>query len=265
MTTAIWDNQPVTTVAIVQARMTSSRLPGKVLEPLAGAPMLIRQLERVARSQRLDHIVVATSTDSSDDQVVATVEAAGYAVVRGDLTDVLTRYLQALNAYPASTVVRITADCPLISPAVIDLVIDTFVTTEADYCSNTLQPTYPDGLDVEVVRAEVLREVADLATDPPEREHVTLGIYRRPERYQVVNMADSSDHSALRWTVDLPDDLSFVRAVYEHLYPQNPEFEYEDVLALLERHPELHRTSAAAVRNAALQGLSTGAMHVNTD
>lgn len=245
-------------VAIVQARMTSTRLPGKVLADIEGEPMILRQLERVSRAASLDAIVVATSEDPSDDELVAVVGEAGYQVVRGSLDDVLDRFVAAMEATGAGTIVRITADCPLHSPAVIDEVIASFLVSGADYASNTMDPTYPDGVDVEVVKAAVLQEVAGIATDPPEREHVTLGVYRRPERYRIHSVQGEQDLSDLRWTVDTPEDLAFVREVYARLLPDA--FELDDVLALLEAEPSLSRTSADSKRNAALDGIDTGVM-----
>lgn len=249
------------TWAIVQARSTSTRLPGKVLRPLAGEPMVLRQLERIGRATNLDGIIVATSEDPSDDELAITLADAGYDYVRGPLDDVLARFIMALDEYQPDVVVRLTADCPLISPTVIDLVVERFHSGTADYVSNTMQPTYPDGLDVEVTTASALREVAEVSTDAHEREHVTLGIYRRTDRFIIENVADPAgrDNSHLRWTVDNPDDLDFVTEVYRELLPV--EFDYEDVLTLLAKRPELTRTSADAPRNAALDGVDTGAMH----
>ncbi|HEY7822477.1 MAG TPA: NTP transferase domain-containing protein, partial [Acidimicrobiia bacterium] len=148
------DQRPL---AIVQARMSSSRLPGKVMLDLAGKPLIIRQLERITRAQRLSGIVIATSTDPSDDPLAELLTRDGYEVVRGSLDDVLGRFVQVLDEYRPTTIARITADCPLISPTVIDQVVEAFSSADVDYCSNTLVPTYPDGLDVEIVRADVLR------------------------------------------------------------------------------------------------------------
>lgn len=250
------------TVAIVQARTTSSRLPGKVLLPVKGKPMLVRQLERVCRAESLDEVVVATSTDSTDDDIEAVADALGIRVVRGPLDDVLARYVLAADVTDAEVTVRITADCPLISPYVIDQVVGTFHFSDFDYVSNTLTPTYPDGLDVEVTTAQVLRRVSQLSDDKAEREHVTLGVYRRPEEFALGNFVDPSgfDRSTLRWTVDEAEDLEFVRTIYAHLYPVNPAFDYRDVLDLLKENPPLHRTVQDAPRNAALEGLNTGAM-----
>ncbi len=248
------------TLAILQARMSSTRMPGKVLAPLAGKPAIIRQLERIQRATTLDGIVVATSTDPSDDELVEVLREADIDVVRGSLDDVLARFIVAMDDYPSQAIVRLTADCPLTSPAVIDRVVDHFWATEADYASNTMRPTYPDGLDVEVVKAKVLRQVAAEATDPPEREHVTLGVYRRPDRYRIENVAGESDLSHLRWTVDTPEDYRFVSQVYETLYLRNPSFDVNEILGYLAQHPERSRTTADAERNAALKGLATGAM-----
>ena len=250
----------MSTLAILQARMTSTRLPGKVLMPILGQPMIARQIERLRRAQGFDRLVVATTTDASDDALVAVVEGLGVPVIRGEMDDVLVRFVRALDAFDPDTVVRLTADCPLASPRVIDRVIAEFNSRGLDYLSNTLQPTYPDGLDVEVVRAEVLRKVAAASTDPHEREHVTLGVYRHPELFTVGNVAGDVDLSDLRWTVDNAEDLDFVRSVYTRLYPGDPEFDIDAILELLRAEPSLSRTSLDAVRNAALEGLETGAM-----
>ena len=224
--------------------------------------MILRQLERMHRAQTLDLIVVATSDDPSDDDLAEIIIDAGYDVVRGPLDDVLARFIRVIDEYQPDVVVRMTADCPLISPGVIDDVVRAFDLSDADYVSNTMVPTYPDGLDVEVVSARVLREVARASTDPDEREHVTLGVYRRADQFVVTNVTDpiGDDHSNLRWTVDSADDFAFVSQVYEGLLAVNPTFEYSDVLEFLGRNPKLMRTNADAPRNAALDGLDTGVM-----
>ncbi len=257
----------MTILAVVQARMTSTRFPGKVLAPLLGEPMVLRQLERVCRAELIEDLIIATSTDPSDDPLVEVLESAGYSVFRGSLNDVLDRFIGAIDDFESRTgrtvdvVIRLTADCPLASPAVIDEVIRAFQTSETDYLSNTMTPSYPDGLDVEVVKVDVLREVASAATDPYEREHVTLGVYRRDKSYAIGNHADSSSNSELRWTVDTPEDLAFVSQVFAELHPHNSEFEYSDVLDYLRRHPERSRTTRDAARNEALRGIDTGAMN----
>lgn len=248
-------------MAVLQARMSSTRLPGKVMRPLLGEPMLGRQIERIRRAQRVDSLVVATSTDPADDVIAEYVAGLGLPVIRGPLDDVLARFIQVIDELEPDVVVRLTADCPLTSPRVIDAVIEQFLSADADYCSNTLEPTYPDGLDVEVVRPSALRAVAAVSADVAEHEHVTLGVYRRPEQFVLSSVTSERDLSQLRWTVDTPEDFAFVEQVYDALYEQDPQFDVDEILHLLEEHPALARTSADEVRNAALIGLDTGAMH----
>lgn len=255
------------TLTIVQARMTSTRLPGKVLAPLAGAPMIIRQLERIQRAQTLDDIVVATSEDASDDELVRVLQAAGVQVTRGPLDDVLARYIKVIALHQPDVVVRLTGDCPLTCPSVIDLVVRRFHDSAADYVSNTMRPTFPDGLDVEVIDPKALHQVAEESIDVNEREHVTLGVYRHPGKFVIENLIDPEgrDNAHLRWTVDNEGDLEFVTAVYDHLWATNPKFDYADILKFIEGNPAIARTAADAPRNAALDGLDTGAMRHGGD
>jgi len=221
-------------LGVIQARMSSSRLPGKVLAEVAGVPMLGRQVERLRRSRRLDRLMLATSTDPSDEPVAAYAEEIGLTLVRGPLADVLARFALALEAWPqATTVVRLTADCPLTDWRVLDAVIDRLGETGVDYVSNVApERTFPHGLDVEVMRADVLRQAAAEADDPYEREHVTPFIYRRPDRFRIDGLTRTPSLAHLRWTVDYPADLDFVRHVYGALHHANPDFTTEDVAAL---------------------------------
>jgi spore coat polysaccharide biosynthesis protein SpsF len=221
-------------LAILQARMSSSRLPGKVMAPVLGEPMIGRQVERLRRSARIDKLMVATSTDTSDDALAAYCEGLGLEVFRGALDDVLGRYCAALARHPEATaVVRLTADCPLADPGLIDKVIAQHHEAGADYTSNTLgSRTYPHGLDAEVIRPDVLADANERTVDPYEREHVTPYIYRRPERYRLAGVARHDSLAKLRWTVDTPADLAFVRDVYAKLYPFDPEFTSDAVVAL---------------------------------
>ncbi len=255
------------TLAIVQARMTSTRLPGKVLAPLVGAPMIVRQIERIQRAAALDEIVVATSEDASDDELVGVLQPAGVQVTRGPLDDVLGRFIKAIELYQPDVVVRLTGDCPLACPSVIDLVVGKFHDSAADYVSNTMRPTFPDGLDVEVTDPKALRDVAEQSADVHEREHVTLGVYRHPEKFVIENVTDPKgrDKSHLRWTLDNEGDLDFVTAVYDHLWTTNSKFDYAEILKFTEENPAMGRTAADAARNAALDGLETGAMQHGGD
>jgi len=211
--------------------------------------MILRQIERLQRSRRIDRLVLATSVDDSDDPLAALVEGAGLDVHRGSLDDVLDRFITAATVYEPAWVVRLTGDCPLADPKLIDQVIEATVNAFSDYGSNTIEPTYPDGLDVEVIRYQVLKDIWRAGGSSAEREHVTLGIYRHPECYRLLSFKNESDLSALRWTVDELPDFLFVERVYAELYPSNPSFETGDVLALLSNHPELVALNAYIRRN----------------
>jgi spore coat polysaccharide biosynthesis protein SpsF len=240
-------------LAILQARTTSSRLPDKVLKPLLGVPMLLRQIERVRRSRHIDRLVVATSDDSSDDAIAALCGRDGIDCFRGSLADVLDRFYQAaLRLHPPS-IVRLTGDCPLADPAVIDKVIDFYRDGRYDYASNAVEPTFPDGLDVEVFSFDALETAWRETGRGAEREHVTLYIYRHPDRFRIGHFKMEPDLSRLRWTVDEPADFEFVTAVYEALYPANPAFTMEHVLAYLERRPDLAGLNSTIARNEGLR------------
>lgn len=223
---------------IVQARMTSTRLPGKVLLPLAGEPMLARLIERLRRVRRANGIVVATTTNATDDPIAALCAQLGVPCHRGSEQDVLSRYADAARLYGADVVVRITADCPLIDPALIDQLIETYEEGDSDYVSNMLPPTWPYGMAVEVFSAAALAQAHAEATQAAEREHVTPFLYWHPERYRLRNVASPVDLSRHRWTVDTPEDYELVRRLFDHLMPTQPQFIQADVLALLDQHPD---------------------------
>ncbi len=228
-------------LAVLQARMSSTRLPGKVMADVCGRPMILRQIERVARERHIDRLVVATSDDPSDDSLAALLEAEGVLVHRGTLQDVLGRFVSALSAFgPAEHVVRLTADCPLADPSVLETVIDRHLTDGSDYAASTLpRRTFPIGLDVEICRADALRQAEAEATEPYEREHVTPFLYRRPDRFRLAGVTQAAEEGDVRWTVDRADDLEFVRRVYAALYPHDDAFDSEAVRALVRSRPEL--------------------------
>lgn len=228
----------MTTVAIVQARMSSTRLPGKVLLDLAGEPMLARVVERARRSAPIDEVVVATTTGAEDDAIVDLAVARGWPVHRGSRDDVLDRYVGAARAHGATTIVRITSDCPLLDPEVVTRVVRG-LDQGADYCSNVLPTrTFPRGLDVEAMPLRTLERAATEATQPHEREHVTPYVHAHPQRFRLTGVKAHGDFSAHRWTVDTPEDLALVRAVFAAFGPAGPGA-WLEVLALLERRPEL--------------------------
>lgn len=201
-------------LCVVQARTGSTRLPGKVLQPIAGRPMLGFMLDRL-ESLAVDHLVVATSDLERDDPIVEIAREVGADVVRGSESDVLARFGAALDRFPAELVVRLTADCPLSDPRLIETVIATHKARGADYTSNVLPRTFPKGLDVEVVTAAALRAAIDEARALDEREHVTPFVYRRPERFRLTNHGSPVPLGAEWWTVDTAEDLEFVRRAVE--------------------------------------------------
>lgn len=242
------------TLAVVQARMGSTRLPGKVLRQIGGRPMFSFQLERMRRARRLDDIVIATTTNASDDPIVALCEAERCKVSRGPEHDVLARYADAADAFEAGTVVRLTSDCPLIDPALIDLAIDRFASAGCDYLSNMLSPSFPYGMAVEVMTTQALRTAASEATDPQEREHVTPFIYWRPQRFRLESLTMTPDLSHHRWTVDTDADFDLVSRILTALYPFRPDFTLQDVLELLDRHPEWDKINAHVAQKAVTPG-----------
>jgi spore coat polysaccharide biosynthesis protein SpsF len=228
--------------------MSSTRLPGKVLRPLAGGPMIGRQIERLRRAARIDRLVVATSDDASDDVLAGVVSDLGVPVHRGPLEDVLSRFAGAMQAFgPADHVVRLTADCPFTEPEVIDAVIARLLETGADYVSNTWpERTFPKGLDAEAMRADVLMQAYAEAEDPYEREHVTAFIYRRPERFRIDGVSQGRLEGDVVWTVDTPGDYAFAAAVYQELYGQDPDFGATAMRELIGAHHELSALGGAA-------------------
>lgn len=249
------------TAAIIQARMSSTRLPGKVLAEAAGKPLLQHMIERLKRCKLLDDIVVATTLNPADDPIAALAWSL-CRCYRGREEDVLHRVLQTARVYGAELIVELTGDCPLIDPQIVDRVIARFhapapivddgtllrwtkpmqarIQDDCDYCSNILERTYPRGMDVQVFPASVLRETAGLTNDPADREHVSLYIYEHPERYRLRNVAATYELTDpdLRLTVDTPEDLALVSAIFETFAPRN-DFSLGEILALLRERPEL--------------------------
>ena len=226
-------------LAILQARMSSSRLPGKVLRPSLGQPMIGRQIERLRRARRLDRLVLATSTGAEDDVLAAYVKTLGVPVFRGPLDDVMARFQGALAAHgPAPTFLRLTGDCPLADPDVIDRVIDHHVTGGYDYTHNTADGSFPKGLDVEVIQRAAFDRACTAASTPYEHEHVTPYLYGHPELFRIGRVGQSPPQP-WRWTVDTPEDFAFVTAVYEALHPAKPDFRMADILAWQAVHPDL--------------------------
>jgi spore coat polysaccharide biosynthesis protein SpsF len=237
-------------LALIQARLTSQRLPGKVLTPVLGVPMLGRQLERVTRA-RVDRVVVATSDEASDNPIDTFVQSSGYDCFRGSLGDVLDRMYQAAKKYQATQVIRLTGDCPLVHREVIDAVVEKHFAGAFDFTSNTLQRTFPHGVDVEMMTFAALERAWHEARAAPAREHVTTHILSHAESFRLGSVERPEDWSGYRWTVDYPEDLEFVRAVFERLYPIDHDFSVDDIVALQRREPSLSRINAVHNKRAA--------------
>lgn len=218
------------TIAFIQARMSSNRFPGKVLAPLQGMPMIVYMARRAALAALLDEVILVTSTDPSDDLLAQVVESAGVKVFRGDLNDVLGRFVAAAESAQATEIVRLTGDCPLIDPGIIDAVIQLRRDENCDYSSNVAPPTYPDGLDVECFTREALELTNVRATMPAEREHVTLWMRSQMSSLTRANHAGLADFSHLRLTVDYPDDLEAVRLLLSKLNHSEINYDFYDLL-----------------------------------
>jgi spore coat polysaccharide biosynthesis protein SpsF len=240
-------------LAILQARLSSRRLPQKVLKPLLGKPMILRQIERLQRSKKIDKLVVATSNESSDDSIETLCRLNDIHCFRGSLNNVLDRYYQAASLDNPDFIVRLTADCPLTDPNVIDDVISFYMEGDYDYASNALSPTFPDGLDIEIFKYSCLKQAWIEARLSSEYEHATPYIYNNPKKFKLGNYENSEDLSHLRWTVDEPEDFEFVTKIYESLYPTNPEFSMYDILGLLDKQPNLININNMYARNEGYQ------------
>lgn len=227
---------------IIQARTGSKRLPGKVLLPVCGRPLLSLMIERVQYSKFGNNLVIATTTETEDDGIVSLAIRENVNYFRGHATDLLDRHFKAALKFNADVVVKIPSDCPLIDASVIDRVIEFYLQNESvyDYVGNLNPPSYPDGNDVEVISFTALHKVWKNATDSFDREHTTTYIFRNPEQFKTANVKWEKDidlSRKYRFTLDYPEDYEFIKAVYEELYDDDPFFGLEDILTLLERKP----------------------------
>lgn len=234
-------------VAIVQARMGSTRLPNKVMKPIVGLPMIELLLKRLSRAEQVDQIVVATSVDTRNKPLVEHIRSLGYTCEQGSENDVLERYLKAAQSNNANVIVRITGDCPLVDPNLVDKVILAFKNQQIDYLSNTAPATYPDGLDIEVFTVEALELSAQESNSNFDHEHVTHYI-RNEEQFSKGSIEHSEDLSHLRWTVDELEDLQVITSVFEHFSP-NIYFSWQEVLDLQKAKPNLFESNQTLNRN----------------
>jgi spore coat polysaccharide biosynthesis protein SpsF len=243
----------VKVVAIIQARMGSTRLPGKVLKDLCGQTVLARVVQRTRRAKLVDQLVVATSLLPADDAIARECEGLSVACFRGDEADVLERYYRAAQQFAAEVVVRITADCPLIDPELIDATIAGFLKERPDYATNSLVVTYPRGLDVEVFTDNALAEAWRSAKAEYERVHVTPYLYEDRGRFRVLSLTADADYSEYRWTLDTADDLELIREVYRHFAP-NGSMGWREVLKLMKSRPQLADVNAHVMQKGLREG-----------
>lgn len=236
-------------VLIIQARVGSTRLPGKVLKDISGKPMLWHVINRVKKAKLINQIILATTNKKEGLPLIEIASEEGIESYAGSEEDVLDRYFQAATKYKADVIVRITADCPLIDPKVMDKAIEHFMKGNFDYVTNTIKYTYPDGLDVEVFSYNALKKAWTEAKFPSEREHVTSYMRKHIEKFKIENVENDENIGHLRWTVDEEKDLEFVREVYKNLYKEGEIFYMEDVLKLLKEKPELVEINKKIIRN----------------
>lgn len=236
-------------IGIIQARIGSTRLPRKVLLPLAGKAVLEHVIARVGSSSQIDEVVVATTIAAGDARIAALCDGLQVRVFRGSEDDVLDRFYRSARLLKAEHVVRITADCPLMDPDIIDLIVSRHLVSKADYTSNTLLPTYPDGEDVEVLTVDALERAWRDATLRSEREHVTPYLTSHPEIFNLVNVKNAVDLSAKRWTLDREVDYDFLKTIFARLYPRNPLFGMREVLDFLKDNPDVEKKNMNISRN----------------
>lgn len=227
------------TVIIIQARLGSTRLPNKVLKDLCGRPVLWHVVNRVKQAKLVSEIIIATTTLPEDDAIEKFCQDNGIKFFRGSSENVLSRYFEAAKKYNAETVIRITSDCPVIDPVLLDLMIEEYFKSGADYMSNSLVRTFPRGLDMEIFSFALLEKAYREASKQYELEHVTPYIYQHPELFKLTNYANDTDFSFHRWTLDTDEDYKLISEIYNALYPANNLFLWKDILKLFEMRPEL--------------------------
>jgi spore coat polysaccharide biosynthesis protein SpsF len=220
-------------LAILQARMSSSRLPGKVLKRINGRPMIEWQISRIQKSN-VERLILATSNDGADDELANTVRDLGISVFRGSLKDVHSRFKAILQEETPDYFLRLTGDCPIVMPNLINEMIFEFESGHFDYFSNINPPTFPDGLDIEIISCQSFLEFSKLDLNEDEREHVTLGMRQRPGDFKIGNFVNNRDLSKMRWTVDYEEDFLFVSDIYEYFVENETEFTIDDILEALE-------------------------------
>lgn len=228
----------MTVTAIIQARMGSSRLPGKILKEVNGKALLLHQIERLRQSTMINHLIVATTTESIDDEVVTLCETNGILFYRGSENDVLERYYKAWEKFGGNTVVRLTSDCPLIDPKVVDETINYYKNNQFDYVSNTIERTFPRGLDTEVFSSDALKVIYEEASLARDREHVTAYMYTNPTKFKIGSFKGDTDYSKYRWTVDTEEDFQLIKNIFEVYHGNENQLNLLNIVQLMEENPQ---------------------------
>lgn len=237
-------------LAIIQARLSSSRLPGKVLKKVLGKPIILFQLERVLKSKLINKVIIATSIDKSDDDLCKLCLKNNIDFYRGSLNDVLSRFYYTYKQFgPSANIIRLTGDCPLIDPKIIDKVILKHLNSNYDYTSNTIQPSWPDGFDVEVINSKILEVINDIAKAPYDREHVTPYIYKNKQKFKLQNVSNYKDWSKIRLTLDFKEDFELIKKIISELYPKNANFKTSDIFKFLNKNADLNNLNSKYYRN----------------
>ena len=228
-------------LAVLQARMSSKRLQGKVLMEVNDKPMIYWQIQRILQSKEISKLVVATSDYPTDDVLVEYLESINCDFVRGSLDDVLARFIKVENIYSPEAIIRLTADCPLVMPELIDSMLKKFYEVKVQYLSNIIELTYPDGLDIEIIKAGTFNKLTAMNPSRGEREHVTLGIINRIDQFSSFSVVNGSNLSSYRWTVDTEEDLAFIKGVFKVFTSKETEFNFEDLMNYFKEYPQLNR------------------------
>lgn len=234
-------------IAVIQARMGSTRLPNKVMKQVNGVPLIELLIKRLSGAKLVNQIMLATSTNDKNTPLVNHVRSLGYDVFQGSENDVLSRYYHAVKDIKPDAIVRITGDCPLVDPKIVDQIIETFLEKKVDYASNTIKPTYPDGIDVSMASFQALERAYNEATSDFDREHI-MPYIRNPEKFKLANVEYEEDYSKERWTVDEPEDFEVIQNVFNHFHPRI-DFSWLEVLQLLKDRPELFAANRKFMRN----------------
>jgi len=240
-------------LVILQARVGSTRLPGKVLAEVNGKPIIYWQIRRILEAISPEKLVLATSENLADDKLIEIANDIGIKSIRGSADNVADRFHKAILAFPCISFIRLTGDCPLVMPKLILEMIEHFETIEIDYLSNSLKPSYPDGLDVEIIRTSSYLSLMNRDLSDKEMEHVTYGLYTRSKEFFIENYENKMDLSDLRWTLDYSEDLEFIRKIYDNFKGRECSFTMEEVLDFLKMNPGVRNKRGPEFRNVALK------------